>query len=173
MEYDTKEKWYALFVATGQEDKVRERIYFRMKDELRALVPKRRMRERKAGKWEDKIRTLFPGYVLLNGHMNNNKYNLIRDIPGVIRLLKGSDGPQEIDDNEIGLISRLTCDNEIIGRSSIYTQGGEIVVIDGPLLGLEGYITSVDKRKGRVKVILNLMGEARTVELSVAMVQSA
>jgi len=84
MGYITKEKWYALFVTTGDEDKVKERIHFRMKDEIKALVPKRRMRERKEGKWDDKIRTLFPGYVLLIGQMDNQKYSLIRDVPGVI-----------------------------------------------------------------------------------------
>lgn len=173
MEDITKVKWYALFVATGEEDKVKERIYFRMKDELKALVPKRRMRERKVGKWEDKVRTLFPGYVLLKGQMNNKKYNLIREIPGVIRLLKNSDGPQEINELEIELIGRLTATNEIIGSSSIFIQGGDVVVIDGPLLGLEGYIQALDKRKGRVKVVLNLMGEPRTVELCVTMVQPA
>jgi len=84
MEYITQDKWYALFVASGEEDKVKERIHFRFKDELKALVPKRRMRERKEGKWDDKIRTLFPGYVLLIGQMDNQKYSLIRDVPGVI-----------------------------------------------------------------------------------------
>ncbi len=173
MGYITKDKWYALFVTTGEEDRVKERIHFRMKDELKALVPKRKMRERKEGKWEDRIRTLFPGYVLLKGQMSNNKYNLIKDIPGVIRLLRDNEGPQEIAQSEIGIIGRLTADNEIIGSSSVFVRGGEVVVIDGPLLGLEGYIQSLDKRKGRVKVVFNLMGEPRTVELSVSMVQSA
>ncbi|MBC8062935.1 MAG: antiterminator LoaP [Clostridiaceae bacterium] len=169
----TNEKWYALFVATGEEDKVKERIYYRIKDELRAVVPKRNIRERKEGKWADNIRIIFPGYVLLNGQINSNNYSLIRDIPGVINLLKDSNGPQEIREHEIELISRLTYNNEIIGRSNIYVQGGQIIVIDGPLLGLEGYIQTIDKRKGRVKVLLNLMGEPRTVELSVEMVQTA
>ncbi len=173
MEYITKEKWYALFVTTGEEDRVKERIYFKIKDEFKALVPKRNMRERKEGKWEDKVRTLFPGYVLLKGQMNSNKYNLIKDIPGVIKLLRDSDGPQEIAEREIGLIARLTADSEIIGRSSVYVQGGDVVVIDGPLLGMEGYIQSIDRRKGRVKIVINLMGEPRTIELSVTMIQSA
>lgn len=173
MHYITKEKWYVLFVKTGEEDKVKERIYFRMKDELKALVPKRKMRERKEGKWNNKIRPLFPGYVLLNGEINNKRYNLISTIPGVIRFLKDRDGPQEIDEYEIGFISRLTDDNGIIGSSSVFAQGREVVVIDGPLLGLEGYIQALDKRKGRVKVVFNLIGEPRAVELSVSMVQSA
>ncbi len=168
-----KQKWYALFVVTGEEDKVKERIHLRIRDELKALVPKRRMRERKEGSWQERIRPLFPGYVLLNGQINNRTYNLISDMPGVIRLLKNTDGPQEIYENEIWFLKRLIADNEIIGCSNVYIQGDKVVVVDGPLFGLEGYIKAVNKRKGRVKVFFNLMGEPRTVELCITMVQPA
>jgi transcriptional antiterminator NusG len=169
----TKDKWYALFVATGEEERVRERVEYKLKGELRAVVPRRKMRERKKGIWYEKIRTLFPGYVLLNGIMDNEKYALIRNVPGVIRLLMDKNGPLEIHEFEIRIISRLTADNEIIGISNVYFEGGRVRVIDGPLLGLEGQILSIDRRKGRVKLVLNLMGEARPVELSVIMVQLA
>lgn len=167
----SRNSWYALFVNTGQEDKVKEKIYFKLKDEITAIVPKRKMRERKEGKWEDKIRVLFPGYILLNGCITLAKYNMIRQIPGVIRLLSDSDGPQEIDEHEIRVIKGLISHNELIGYSSIYLNNGRIIVSEGPLLGLEGYIKALDKRKGRVKVMLNLLGEVRVVELSVTMVQ--
>ncbi len=171
--HNTKEKWYALFVATGEEDRVKARINYNFKDELIAFVPKRKMRERKNGKWEEKIRLLFPGYVLLNGRINCMVCNLLRDVPGVIRLLSDKDGPQEIHASEIEIIRILTADNEIIESSNICIEGGRVVVVDGPLLGLDGYIRAIDKRKGRVKVVLDLMGEPRTVELSVALVQPA
>ncbi len=167
------QRWYALFVVTGEEDRVKERICFIIKGELKALVPKRRMRERKAGKWQERIRLLFPGYVLLKVHMNMRIYNLISAIPGVIRFLKNSDGPQDIDEEEIFVIQKLTSYNEIIEPSRVYMRGDKIEVIDGPLLGMEGFIQSIDKRKGRVKVLLNLMGKPKTVELCVTMVQSA
>ncbi len=173
MMYENEVNWYAVFVATGEEDKVKARINFRMQGRLRAIVPKRRLKERKDGKWEDKIRTLFPGYILLSGIISDDIYDLVRDIPGVIRFLRDKDGPLQIHKSEIEVISRLTCDCEIIGYSRVYVTGEKVMVIDGPLYGMEGSIKSVDKRKGRVKVLLNLMNEPRLVELSVALVQSA
>lgn len=173
MSYNANDQWYALFVATGNEDRVKEKLHFSLGGELRAVVPKRKMRERHNGIWADKIRTLFPGYVLLNGEITSRNYFIIRDIPGVIKLLQDRDGPLAIDENEIKIIRRLTSENEIIGFSRVYLEGSKVQVIDGPLVGLEGYITSCDKRKGRVKVTLNLLGEMRTVELSVTMIQSA
>ena len=173
MKYENDVNWYAVFVATGEEDKVKARINFRMQSRLRAIVPKRRLKERKDGKWEDKIRTLFPGYILLSGIISDDIYDLVRDIPGVIRFLRDKDGPLQIHKSEIEVISRLTCDCEIIGYSRVYVTGEKVMVIDGPLYGMEGSIKSIDKRKGRVKVLLNLMNEPRLVELSVALVQSA
>ena len=173
MGYETKDNWYAVFVTTGDEDNVKERINYKLNHHLRAIVPKRKMRERKGGEWKDKLRALFPGYILLNGRVDCEVCSLIRDVPGVIRLLKNSDGPQRIHKSEIEVISRLITNNEIIESSIVCIEGENVVVVDGPLMGLEGYIQSIDKRKGRVKVVLNLLGEPRAVELSVALVQPA
>ena len=165
--------WYALFVVTGDEDKVKERLVYKLKQsDLKVVVPKRRLRERKGGIWDTKIRTLFPGYILLHGEIQMKEYALLKNVPGVIKLLGDKSKPVEISWYEMDVIKRLICDNEIIGCSSIQLENQKIIVIDGPLLGLDGYIESIDKRKGRAKVRLNLMGEPRVVELSIAMVQS-
>jgi transcriptional antiterminator NusG len=167
-------EWYALFVMTGEEDRVKERLLFRLKDKgIRVVVPKRRMRERKNGIWETKIRTLLPGYVLVNGHIGIEEYYSFKGVPGLIRVLKDRSGLLRIEKEEISVISRLICDREVIEPSSVFIEGGRVIVTDGPLLGLDGLIESIDKRKGRVKVRLNLLGEARLVELSVCLVQSA
>lgn len=167
-------KWYALFVVTGDEDNVKERLQFRFRNSIiRILVPKRRLKERKNGKWEYKIRTLFPGYVLLNGYLGIDEYYFLKDVPGIIKVLKNKHNLLEIEEHEIALLNRLICNSDVIGSSDIYMEGSRIIVIDGPLLGMEGHIDCIDKRKGRAKVMLNLMGEARAVELSITMVQTA
>lgn len=168
-------KWYALFVMTGEEEKVKERLLykFRGRDDLKIVVPMRRIRERRNGKWEVKIKTLFPGYVLYNGIMETDDYYSMKEVPGLLRVLKNEYKPLEICNDEIYVISRLMCNGEIIGASTLYKSGEKIVVIDGPLVGLEGLIESVDARKGRAKVRLNFIGESRLVDLGVKMIQTA
>ncbi len=167
-------KWYALFVMTGEEDNVKERILYRLKDkDLNVIVPKRLLRERRQGVWENKLRTLFPGYVLLNGYVGIEDYYSLKGIPGLITILKDRNGPLAMSENELGIISRLIKDDATAGISAVLIEGSRVVVVDGPLLGLDGYIQSIDKRKGRVKVRLSLYGEVKLVELSVSMVQSA
>ncbi|NSW91333.1 MAG: antiterminator LoaP [Firmicutes bacterium] len=168
-------KWYALFVMTGEEEKVKERLLyrFRERDDLRIIVPMRRIRERKDGRWEVKLKTLFPGYVLYNGIMGIEEYYNMKGVPGLLRVLKNKYEPLEIDEEEIYVISRLMCNGEIIGTSTLYESGEKIVVVDGPLVGLEGLIESVDTRKGRAKVRLNFIGESRLVDLSIKMIHTA
>ena len=56
-------KWYALFVMTGEEEKVKERLLYRFRgrDDLKIVVPMRKIRERRNGIWEVRLKTLFPG----------------------------------------------------------------------------------------------------------------
>lgn len=167
-------KWYALFVESGEEDHVKERLQYKLSNtSLRVLVPKRKMRERKNGKWDYKIRTLFPGYVLLNGSLGVDEYYDMKGTPGIIKLLKDKNGPLEIRENEINIIGKLINDNDIIEISNVFVKNGNVIVTDGPLLGMEGLIEAIDKRKGRVKVRLDFIGEQRLVELSVNMLQPA
>jgi transcriptional antiterminator NusG len=157
---------------TGKEDKLKGRLEYRLRDKnLRVVVPKRRLRERKNGVWEHKLRTLFPGYVLLNGYLGPDEYYLLKDIPDLIRVLKDNCEPYIIDQSEIMIIGRLISDNGIIESSRIKLDGGKVVVIDGPLLGMEGLIEKLDKRKGRAKLRINFMSESRLIELAVSMIQ--
>jgi len=163
--------WYALFVQTGKEDQVKEYIMKNFDSNLRAIVPKRKLKERKGGTWSYVIRTLFPGYVLLNGDIEDKKHNYYKNIPGAIKLLRNDYEPLKIEKHEIQTISRLICNDEIIGFSSVLVKGGSVVVVDGPLTSMEGHIVDINKRKARAKVRLNFMGEPRIVELGISVLQ--
>jgi transcriptional antiterminator NusG len=171
---DEQEKWYALFVVTGEEEKVKERLQYRlMGKDIRILVPKRKLRERRKGIWETKLRVIFPGYVLINGIIGIEEYYVLVGVPGLIAMLKDKSGLLEIHEHEIHIINKLMGNSEIIETSSVMFDGPRIIVVDGPLKGLEGLIEEVDKRKGRAKVRLNLIGAPRVVDLSISMIQTA
>ncbi|HOQ08436.1 MAG: antiterminator LoaP [Bacillota bacterium] len=166
-------EWYALFVLTGQEEKVKERIMYRFEDRIRVVVPKRILRERKGGSWRIVKRVLFPGYVLINGHIDVDLYYSMKSIPGMIKLIRSGYDPVSITEDEIRVLSRLMSNGEEIGISQALDEGGRIRITDGPLLAMEGYIKEINRRKGRAKVIINFLGEARTVELAISVLQPA
>jgi transcriptional antiterminator NusG len=166
-----KNDWHAMFVVTGDEDNVKERLKYRFEDKLDIFVPKRKLRERKGGIWSDNIRALFPGYVLVAGDIDSKTYYGLRNIPGLIRILKGGSDILKIDRQEIHTLSKLIVNSEVIGISDVFVENGQVRVVDGPLMSMEGIILEVNQRKGRAKVALNFLGEGRTVELGVSVLK--
>lgn len=159
--------WYALFVSTGQEEKTKKIIQNRFKD-IKAIVPKREIRQRKAGKWYIEINKLFPGYVLLNGKLSIEDYYKIKELPISSSFLRDEEGLLEIDKKELKLLNILiNKDCENIGISTAYKENQKVKILEGPLVGLEGNIESIDKRKGRAKVKIDFLGETRIIQLGI------
>ena len=164
--------WYALFVVTGEEEKVKE-ARLQAAGRLKDHSAQRKLRERRNGQWHNVIRPLFSGYVLLSGEMNTERYYKLKRVPGLFGLLKSGHEPAPIDYWELEVINRLICNNDTVGFSSVLMENGRVVVVDGPLVSLEGQIVSINPRKGRAKVSLTFMGEPRIVELGINLLQPA
>jgi transcriptional antiterminator NusG len=121
------EKWYALFVMTGKEEKVRERLKYKLHDKgINIVIPKRKIRERKNGIWKIHIKKLFPGYILLNGVIGVEEYYFLKGVPDILKLLRDGYEPLEISRQEINIISRLVCDNEVIGISKVLMENARL-----------------------------------------------
>ncbi|MGB4388949.1 MAG: antiterminator LoaP [Caldicoprobacterales bacterium] len=159
-------KWYALFVKTGDEENVRVHIEKHLPDrEIRILIPKRKLQERRQGKVYERIRLLLPGYVLIRADMGVDLYYELKRVPGLIKILGDEKEPVEVLEDEMAILLALTDSSDLIGFSQLYKQGDNIRVHDGPLKGLEGIIESYNHRKKRVRIRLDVMGQTRFVDL--------
>lgn len=167
----TTKHWYAAFVSTGEEDHVKKRLMDNSNVDFRFLVPKRALNERRLGEWKIVKRTLFPGYILMEGLMTVEHYIQIKKTMGLIKILESEGQPLVIYASEIQTISRLTKEDELIGASKVLIEGNKVRVIEGPLLGAEGLIETVNKQKGRVKVRLNFFGEPRLIDLAIDIIE--
>lgn len=177
--------WYALYVETKKEDLVRSMIrkYFN----INAIVPKRRLKERKNGHTYEVYRTLFPGYVLVNTRMNVQLYNELKQLPKCYRLLnshmhrsntykKNMNNKEEaqetfiyseISDKEMSIVLQLIDKNEIIDFSTLYVINSKVTVCDGPLKGKEGIIKKIDFRKKRARIRFEFDGNERCIDLGI------
>lgn len=160
--------WYVLHVKTGREDSLCDIL--RNIPNCRALVPKRKLRELRRGNWKTAVKTLFPGYVFVNTFMDAARYYTLTGLPSVIRILGNSYGPQPVTEDEMRLILRISGGGDPPGISSAFIEGGEVIVTDGPLTGMEGRILKVDARRFRAKVNISILGQSRIVELGIHMI---
>lgn len=183
--------WYVLFVVTGQEEYVKERLYYRFREievDLQFIVPKIIKSERKQGILREVEKTLLPGYVLIEGEIGVDEYYVLKSIPGLVKLLRpeniltkanGLEYVKEIyehpknyfaaiPEEEIAVLGMVLKNGETIGISTIAVEEGDkIRVVEGPLFGMEGVISKIDFRKKRAKVKLMLLGSERIVDFAI------
>ncbi|MDP4092586.1 MAG: antiterminator LoaP [Bacillota bacterium] len=164
-------EWYVLHVRTGEETNVRDYIK-REIPQIKALAPRREMKERKDGIWRTRIRTLFPGYVFINSLMTVDEYYKLSNIGGVINILKGaSSSPSPIPEEEMEIILRLSRDNDLVGITDLVIDGDNIKVVTGPLEGYEGQILKVDRHRLRARVKFTLLGQEKCVDLGINVIE--
>jgi len=155
--------WYVLFTKSGFEEKV-ERIIKRMwGSEIEVFIPRRKIIEKTKGKEREKIKLLFPGYVFIKTEMTEAKYHEITSVLKQGVFLKEDKMPASVKEEEIKFILNLTGGSDLIDVSRGVKEGDRVKIIEGPLLGYEGFIQKVDRRKKRAKVIFKLAGEVKSI----------
>ena len=161
-------KWYALFVKTGNEDKVKLRLEYRFKGEPEVFIPKYILRELKGGVWRERERVLFPGYVLLRGDMTPQILMQMWYVPDLLKILKMDCLPVSIPNEEVADLFEWLDEDDTIGISEAIMVGDKVSFIQGPLalISAKGEIISIDKRKGRARVRFHFLGQERVQSFS-------
>ena len=169
-----EKQWYVVNTYSGHESKVKEKLDMRInsmdmqENIFRVIVPERKEVEIKDGKKKEKIKKLFPGYVLVEMIMSDESWYIVRNTPGVTGFL-GSSGkgakpvplyPEEVDRifKEIGYDK----DNVVVN----YEVGDKVKIIEGPFKMLAGKILEIDKDNNKAQVAIDLFGQETNVELS-------
>ncbi len=159
-------QWYALFVKTGEEEDMRKYLETLLPDiNMKILIPKRKLQERRKGKVYEVIKTLLPGYVLVKTEMDVDFYYRLKKLPGLLKILRDESEPLPIPEHEIAVILALTNQGDVIEFSEVYKEGDRIKVARGPMKGLEGIIESYDHRKKRLKIRLEILGQVKKVDI--------
>ena len=174
-------KWYVVNTYSGHEKKVQEKLLMRtnsmnMEDYIfRVIVPERVETEIKDGVTKEKVKKLFPGYVLVEMIMTDEAWFIVRNTPGVTGFI-GSSGkgakptplqPYEVDKilGNMG-ISRMDVDTEL-------SVGTKVKIIAGPFQGMFGTVDSVDLPNGKVMLLVDLFGQETSVEVELSQIENA
>ena len=164
--------WYVIFVETGYEDefcrytdKMKRQQYMGIQYSL--LVPKRKIFERKQGIRREVIKTMFPGYVLLETESIFEFYSKAKGSPHIIRFLRDNSLFLEVRKEEIKQILMMVDSKGLIEISKAFVENERVRIEEGPLLGMEGTIERIDKRKGRAKVRFHLNEKTLLIDLGI------
>ena len=176
-----EKQWYVVNTYSGHENKVKEKLEMRaesmdMQDYIhRVVIPEEKVVEVKDGVTKEKVKKMFPGYVLVEMVMSDEAWYIVRNTQGVTGFI-GSSGkgakptplqPYEVDKilGNMG-ISRMEVDTEL-------SEGTKVKIIAGPFQGMFGTVDSVDLPNGKVNLLVDLFGQETSVEVELSQIENA
>ena len=174
-------QWYVVNTYSGHENKVKEKLEMRaesmdMQDFIyRVVIPEEKIVEVKDGVTKERVKKMFPGYILVEMVMTDEAWFIVRNTPGVTGFI-GSSGkgakptplqPYEVD-NILGNmgISRMDIDTEL-------TEGSKVKIVAGPFNGMFGKVDSVDLPNQKVMLLVDLFGQETSVEVEISQIENA
>jgi len=178
---DKEKKWYIVHALAGYEKKVAKSIQDyavmnNMSDYFgEILIPSEEVVEIRSGQRRKTSKNFFPGYVLVEMHMDNESWHMVNSVPRVLSFIGGkSDKPTPMTDAEINAIIKKIEDNKDSPKSNNLFEPGEVICVkDGPFKDYSGTVELVDYDKNRVKVAVSIFGRATPVELDFSQVEKS
>ena len=170
---EEKKLWYVVNAYSGHEQKVKDYLESRresmgMENNIfRVIIPERTEIEVKDGVKKEKVRKMFPGYVLIEMIMSDEAWYVVRNTPGVTGFI-GSSGkgakPIPLNDDEV---HKFIGDGEekTTPISTDVEVGDSVTIIDGPFNGMYGKIESMDKENEKLTVLIDLFGQETSVDV--------
>ncbi len=175
-----KKEWYVVNTVTGYEYKVKEKLEMMINSmELhnniyRVVVPEQKIVEVKNGVTKEKVKKMFPGYVLVEMIMSDEVWFIVRNTQGVTGFI-GSSGkgakpipllPEEVDRILANMgMSRLDLATDL-------APGKQVKITDGPFKGMTGKINKYDLEKKQVELLLDLFGQETSVEVELSQIEN-
>lgn len=164
-------QYYVIQVRSGIEKKIIDHFYLLnkiSKEECELVFPQRKLKIRRQGQNVTDLQPLFPGYVfLITNKFNEELIQKFKKVDGFIRFLPSTLNAMALYGQDLEIVKNFTAFGETLGASKVYfNENDRIVVTEGPLLGFEGNIIKVDKRKKRVKIRLNFANNYFTIDLA-------
>ena len=175
-----KKEWYVVNTVTGYEYKVKEKLDMMINSMglqnniYRVVVPEQKIVEVKNGVKKERVKKMFPGYVLVEMVMSDEAWYIVRNTQGVTGFI-GSSGkgakpiallPHEVDGilGTMGL-SRIDVTKEL-------EVGKKVKILDGPFKDMEGTIESVDMKIQKLNVNVDLFGQITSIEVDLQDIES-
>jgi transcriptional antiterminator NusG len=165
--------WYILKVQSNRERSIAEALERKMKIEGyerffdQAIVPTEKVTEFKAGKKKVVERKLYPGYIVVHMHINDDTWFAVRETSGVGDFTGAGGKPTPMLAQEVAKI--IHKDEEETSESPKldirFTTGDKVKVKEGNFESFEGEVNTIDEASGRVTVMINIFGRSTPVEL--------
>jgi len=165
-----EKEWYVIHTYAGYENKVKANLEKRvesmnMEDSIfRVIVPMENEVSIKDGKRKVTPRKVYPGYVLVEMHLNDVSWYVVRNTPGVTGFVGTGAKPVPLHESEVKQILNQMDDADDHIKVN-FSVGETVRVIAGPFENFAGVVQEISPGRGKMKVSISFINRETTVEL--------
>ena len=167
--------WYIMHCYSTMEDRVKKNLEQRIatmdvRDKIfEVVVPTEEVVEIKEGRRTPKRERMYPGYVLVRMVMDDQSWYVVRNTPGVTGFISADEEHQQrskpipLTEQEVATIFRRM--EAAQPRAKVgFTIGQNVKIVDGPFKEFIGTVDEIYADKGKVRVLISMLGRETPVE---------
>jgi transcriptional antiterminator RfaH len=154
--------WYVVQTKPANEDRVKGNL---LNQEIEPFLPFLGTRQYSNGKVIDRIKPLFPNYLFARMDLGLHYYK-VKYTRGVSKILGNGEGPIPISEKVIITIRERMGEDNLVKLEDELKDGDVVEVTSGPFKDLRGVFQKKMSGKGRVKILLSLIGVDVPVQIS-------
>jgi transcriptional antiterminator NusG len=175
--------WYVVHSQSGYEKKVTANLNARiqsmnMEDKIfEIVIPMEEVVEFKNGRKQTVQKKVFPGYLLVRCHMDDESWYCVRNTPGVTGFVGQSrqgQKPTPLSRREVlTFLSAKGDGQEQSNRKKPkldFEVGESVRVKEGPFADFNGQIAEINADHMKLKVLVNIFGRETSVEMDFSQV---
>ncbi len=170
--------WYVVHTYAGFENKVRENLEHTIKTQglqdkiVQVLIPTEEVVEIRDGRRNISTQKIFPGYVIVEMDFDDDTWSVVKNTPGVTGFVGSGRTPLPLSQEEVENIQQhMTATDEKPRPKIVFELGERVKVIEGPFYNFSGYVAEINEERGRLKVMVDILGRSTPVELDFLQVE--
>ena len=175
--FDRPGRWYVVHTQSGHEKKAQQNLAARtdsmnMGDRIfESVIPMEDVVEFKNGKKVVVQKKMFPGYLLVRAHLDDDAWYVVRNTPSVVNFVGSGGKPSPLLRREVENFLAVkeegapATPNKRKSARLEYEMGETVRVKEGPFADFSGEIVEINEDQLKVKVLVNIFGRETPVEL--------
>lgn len=168
--------WYAVWVRTGQEEKVMSLCSSKITDKEvfeDCFLPKYEKARKVQGEWMKRKEILFPGYLFFVTKNPDRLFQELKKIPDFTKILGDDEGPIALYPEEENFLRKYTNEDRVFEMSIGDLVNGELVITEGPLKDYQGRIVHIDRHKREATLEIDFFGRKVNMKVGLEVVRKS
>ena len=175
---DRTKQWYIVHTYSGFENKVAESLAQRvqaygLQDEIgEILIPTEDVVEMRGGQEGRQLEAVLPGYILVEMHMSDNAWHVVKNTPKVTGFVGAGAKPTPLTREEVDqILHQVTIAAEKPKPKYTFEKGDQVRINEGPFTSFNGTVDEVNLDRNTLKVMVTIFGRSTPVELDFLQVE--